>query len=59
MSLKFRVELDSFGELLVPFDALYGVQTQRAVQNFTISGLRMPPEFIQAMALIKPRRKTT
>ncbi|WP_395770675.1 class II fumarate hydratase [Arenimonas sp.] len=53
MSLKFRVELDSFGELLVPFHALYGVQTQRAVQNFAISGLRMPPEFIQAMALIK------
>ena len=53
MSLKFRVEQDSFGELLVPLDALYGAQTQRAVQNFAISGLLMPPEFIQAMALIK------
>jgi fumarate hydratase, class II len=53
MSMKFRLEQDSFGELLVPFDALYGAQTQRAVQNFGISGLRMPPEFIQAMALIK------
>ena len=53
MSMKFRLEQDSFGELLVPFDALYGAQTQRAVQNFGISGLRMPAEFIQAMALIK------
>ena len=53
MSLKFRLEHDSFGELLVPFDALYGAQTQRAMQNFRISGLPMPAEFIQAMALIK------
>lgn len=53
MNLKFRLEHDSFGEMLVPFDALYGAQTQRAVQNFAISGRRMPPEFIQAMALIK------
>lgn len=53
MNLKFRVEHDSFGELLVPVDALYGAQTQRAMQNFCISGLPMPAEFIQAMALIK------
>ena len=53
MSLKFRVVEDGFGELLVPVDALYGAQTQRALRNFAISGLRMPPEFIQAMALIK------
>jgi fumarate hydratase, class II len=53
MTMKFRLEQDSFGELLVPFDALYGAQTQRAVQNFALSGLRMPPEFIQSMALIK------
>ncbi|MFM1782355.1 MAG: hypothetical protein RIS14_108 [Pseudomonadota bacterium] len=53
MSLKFRVVQDGFGELLVPFDALYGAQTQRALHNFAISGLRMPPEFIQAMAWIK------
>ena len=53
MSLKFRVVQDGFGELLVPFDALYGAQTQRALHNFAISGLRMPPEFIQAMAMIK------
>lgn len=53
MTVKFRLEHDSFGELLVPFDALYGAQTQRAVQNFAISGQCMPSEFIRAMALIK------
>ena len=53
MNLKFRVEHDSFGELLVPFDALYGAQTQRAIENFRISGIPMPAEFIQAMAIIK------
>ena len=53
MSQKFRVEQDGFGPLLVPFEALFGAQTQRALNNFAISGLRMPSEFIQAMALIK------
>lgn len=51
--MKFRLEQDSLGELLVPVEALYGAQTQRAVQNFAISGQRMPAEFIQALALIK------
>ncbi len=51
--MKFRVEQDSLGELLVPAEALYGAQTQRAVQNFDISGQRMPAEFIQSLALIK------
>jgi fumarate hydratase class II len=51
--MKFRLEQDSLGELLVPVEALYGAQTQRAVQNFMISGQRMPTEFIQALALIK------
>ncbi|MER2492040.1 class II fumarate hydratase [Catenovulum sediminis] len=50
---KFRVESDSMGEVNIPVDALYGAQTQRAVQNFTISHLRLPQEFIQALALIK------
>ena len=49
----FRIERDSMGELKVPADALYGAQTQRAVQNFPISGLRMPREFIRALGLIK------
>ena len=48
-----RIERDSMGELKVPADALYGAQTQRAVQNFPISGLTMPREFIRAVGLIK------
>jgi fumarate hydratase, class II len=50
---KFRIERDSMGELKVPADALYGAQTQRAVQNFPISGIPMPREFIRALGLIK------
>jgi len=50
---EFRIERDSFGELKVPADALWGAQTQRAVENFPISGLRMPRDFIRALALIK------
>lgn len=50
---KFRTERDSMGELKVPADALYAAQTQRAVNNFPISGLRMPREFIRALGLIK------
>jgi len=48
-----RLERDSMGELAVPADALWGAQTQRAVQNFRLSGLTLPPRFIQALALIK------
>jgi len=50
---RFRIEKDSMGELRVPADALYGAQTQRAVENFPISGLRMPRAFIRALGLIK------
>jgi fumarate hydratase class II len=50
---EFRVERDSMGELRVPADALWGAQTQRAVQNFPISGLRMPRGFIRALGLVK------
>ncbi|HEX6550723.1 MAG TPA: class II fumarate hydratase, partial [Gammaproteobacteria bacterium] len=49
----FRVEHDSMGELKVPADALWGAQTQRAVQNFPVSGLTMPRAFIRALGLIK------
>ena len=42
----FRIEKDSMGELKVPEDALWGAQTQRAVENFPISGLTMPRQFI-------------
>ena len=53
MTGKFRTEHDSMGELRVPADALYGAQTQRAVDNFPISGLRMPRAFIRALGLAK------
>ena len=49
----YRSERDSMGELNVPEDALWGAQTQRAVDNFPISGLRMPRAFIRALGLIK------
>lgn len=50
---KVRIDKDSMGELEVPKDALYGAQTQRAVNNFPISGLTMPRSIIKAMGLIK------
>jgi fumarate hydratase, class II len=53
MTQGFRIEQDSMGELKVPVDALYAAQTQRAVENFPVSGLHMPPAFIQAVALVK------
>jgi len=49
----FRIEHDSMGELQVPADALWGAQTQRAVQNFPISGRPMPRGFIRALGLVK------
>ena len=52
-SPETRTESDSMGELQVPADALWGAQTQRAVNNFPISGLRMPRHFIRALGLIK------
>ena len=51
--IGFRIEQDSLGELQVPADALYGAQTQRAVQNFPVSGMRCYPAFIWAMTAIK------
>lgn len=50
---NFRIEKDSMGEVKVPETALYGAQTQRAVNNFPISGLTMPRSFIRALGLIK------
>ncbi len=52
---KFRVESDLIGELQVPIDAYYGVQTQRAINNYKISNTRMCdyPEYIIAMAYVK------
>jgi fumarate hydratase class II len=54
MSKKaYRSEKDSMGELQVPEDALWGAQTQRAVNNFPISGMVMPCTFIAALGLVK------
>src|SRR5688572_4879965 len=50
---KFRIEKDSMGELQVPENALYGAQTQRAVDNFRINGPKMPRYFIRALGFIK------
>jgi fumarate hydratase, class II len=51
--MKTRTEKDSLGEMQVPADALYGAQTQRAVENFPISELRFPRPFIAALGVIK------
>src|SRR3954463_16629403 len=48
-----RTERDTLGEVAVPDDALYGAQTQRAVENYPISGLREHPTFIRSFILIK------
>ena len=53
MTTSYRIERDSMGELQVPADALWGAQTQRAVQNFPISGLTLPRAFIAALGLVK------
>lgn len=53
MTEPYRIEKDSMGELKVPTDALYAAQTQRAIDNFPVSGLEMPPAFIKTVALIK------
>ena len=53
MPNKTRIEKDSMGELRVPVDALYRAQTQRAVENFPISGIPLPRQMIRALGLIK------
>ena len=53
MSDGYRIEKDSLGEVRVPTDALYGAQTQRAIENFPISGQRFGRGFIQALGLLK------
>ena len=50
---EYRIEKDSMGELRVPVDALWGAQTQRAVENFPISGRPMPSGFIAAVGRVK------
>ena len=53
MPTQMRSERDSMGELLVPKNALYGAQTQRAINNFQISGQTMPVAFIRALLQVK------
>jgi fumarate hydratase, class II len=53
MTEAYRIEKDSLGEMRVPAGALYGAQTQRAVLNFPISGMRPYPAFVWAQAIIK------
>lgn len=53
MAKKFRIEKDNIGELQVPANALYGVQTQRAIDNFPISNTPLPNVFIKALAYVK------
>jgi fumarate hydratase class II len=50
---EYRIEHDSMGEVRVPADALWRAQTQRAVENFPVSGLRVDPALIAALAAIK------
>src|SRR5262249_48072333 len=51
--MDYRIERDSMGEVRVPTDALYGAQTQRAVENFPISRLRLQRPFLRALGIIK------
>ncbi|HZW18846.1 MAG TPA: class II fumarate hydratase [Luteimonas sp.] len=55
---RYRTEHDSMGELQVPAEALWGAQTQRAVQNFPVSGRPMPRGFIRALGLVKAAAAT-
>jgi fumarate hydratase, class II len=50
---EFRIERDSMGEVRVPAGAYYSAQTQRAVENFPVSGWRLPPALVRAMGLVK------
>ena len=58
MEMKTRTETDSLGRCEVPAGAYYGVQTQRAIQNFPISGYRAHPELIRAAGMIKKAAAT-
>ncbi|MEM4298143.1 MAG: lyase family protein [Nitrososphaerota archaeon] len=48
-----RMESDYLGEVLIPDDVYWGAQTQRALENFNISGLKFHPEFVKSTALVK------
>ena len=48
-----RIEKDTLGEVKLPDNAYYGAQTQRAVENFPVSGLKLPRRFIRAQGIVK------
>jgi fumarate hydratase class II len=50
---EYRIDKDSLGEVKIPKDSYWGAQTQRAIENFPISGIVFPPPFIRSMAIIK------
>jgi len=58
MVKKYRIEADSLGQLKIPVNALYGTQTQRAIENFSVSQLSMPAIFISVLGLIKKTAAT-
>jgi len=51
--MKYRTEHDTLGEVKVPHDAYFGAQTRRAMENFPVSGLRLPTAFVRTQAVIK------
>jgi fumarate hydratase class II len=53
MGVMYRIERDSLGEVKVPAGAYWGAQTERAIANFPVSGIRFSPEFIRTLALVK------
>lgn len=57
-SNQYRLENDALGNIMVPSSAYYGSQTQRAVENFKISGIRLPQSFIKAQGIIKASAAT-
>src|SRR5438132_3471341 len=59
MKNEFRTEVDSMGSMQVPAEAYYGAQTARAIENFPISNLRFPRQFIRALGLIKKHAAAT
>ncbi len=48
-----RIEKDSLGEMELPDEVYYGIQTARAVENFPVSGIRERPEFVRAYVFVK------
>src|SRR5688572_33081312 len=53
VTVSHRIERDSMGEMQVPANAWYGASTQRAVENFPVSGQPFPPRFVHALGLVK------